>query len=340
MMNDVETRSDQKPSLCFVNCIESGPMEQQAVMLAESIQRWGGKFADCNHYMVMPRLSAPIANRTKDQLEKLGVNVVRINPQHKATWYANLNKATALKYVEEIASEEMICWLDTDILVIDEPIDLELEDGVDFKAMPASTRHDIGVDQKTQNHSNYWKKFCQALELVYEELPTIPSQEREHTEMKMYWQGGVFCYRRICMLGAMHQKMFLQRLANPVASVDSGVYFYDQTSLALAVWQKKLKWKTLNMHYNFALNKLRSGEWSVGEFGSTRVIHYFGSMWPDAFEQLIDFVEMERPDVAEFLRFRGPLENRLGWWQRLFNRCLNFMRKRKFRKFELTAVAY
>jgi len=333
------TGSSPVPSLTFVCCIEAGPMEKQVMLLVESLRRFGGRFAACDILAVRPRRGLPLAAQTRKTLRQLGVTYRTCSAGHDASWYANLNKATALAFVETQVETEQICWLDSDILIAREPSALELKRGEDFAAMPASTRHDIGVAVDTSDHAPYWEAVCADLGLDFTAMPLIPSQTKEATRMRMYWQGGTYTYRRESRLGERHQEIFLRRLKGAIASRHAGTYFYDQSSLALAVWQAGLRWRVLPESHNFALNKLRGDEVDNARLPDAHILHYFGSMWPDFFPTLEGWVARANPALQALLAAYGPLENnrtlpvKAGMWavkqyrqrrQRAFARSCTF----------------
>ena len=328
------------PSLTFVCCIEAGPMEKQVLLLVESLRRFGGRFAACDVIAVRPRKGLPLATATRRHLRRLGVTYLRCPAGHQASWYANLNKATALAFVEQDVTTEQICWLDSDILIAGEPDALDLQPDEDFAAMPASTRHDIGVALGETTHVPYWQAICAHLGRDFGAMPVVPSQPQEATPMRMYWQGGVYTYRREARLGATHKEMFLRRLDGALASQHAGTYFYDQTSLALAVWQAGLQWRVLPASHNFALNKLRANAIDTAALPDARVLHYFGSAWPDFFRMLQHHAAVANPALHALLTEYGPLENarpapvKAGMW------ALKQFRQRRQRAFARSCTVY
>jgi hypothetical protein len=328
------------PDLTFVLCVEPGPLEVQSIWLVESLRRWGGRFASCPVLAVNPRFGLDVSRQARQRYRELNVEYHHIKPRHKASWYNNLNKSTALAWAEAYARTGIIAWLDTDTLITGEPECLDLPDGVDFIAMPASTVHDIGSTGTGSEKEPYWKALCAAVGLDHEDFPWIPCQEKEGGRMRMYWQGGVYAYRRSTGLGSAHQQTFLERLETRIASRHAGIYFYDQTSLALAVHRLGLSFKVLPVSHNFGINKIRAGEVPARGMEEARVLHYFGSLWPDFFQKFVGIVRPARPDVAEFLEARGPLSNTNGRFARAVAKSLKVQRQRKMNAFARSCSTY
>ncbi len=328
------------PDLTFVLCVEPGPLELQSLWLVESLRRWGGRFSQCDVLAVNPRMGLDVSKDTLRQYKDLKVDYHHIRPTHQASWYNNLNKATSLSWVEANVDSEIIAWLDTDTLIVGEPECLDLPDGVNFTAMPASTRNDIGSTGEGCEKEPYWKALCQALDLNHKDFPWIPCQEHEGGQMKMYWQGGVYAYRRSTRLGATHQQSFLDRLRTRIASQHAGIYFYDQTSLALAVHRLGLSFEVLPGSHNFGINKIRADEISTEGLKNARVLHYFGSLWPDFFDRFIEVVRTERPDVADWLQEKGALHNPNGRIAKTVGKALKVYRQKKMEAFAASCTTY
>lgn len=328
------------PSITFVLCIEAGPLELQCLWLVESLRRWGGRFAGADVVAVIPRLGPPLTPRIRKALHRLDVRIESIRPNHRQSWYANLNKATALAWAEQNLESEVIAWLDSDIFVIGEPRALLPRENEEFTAMPASTCHDIGSTGEHSEKDPYWRTFCRVLGINHRDLPMIPSLDGEAGVQRMYWQGGVFAYRRSTNLGQKHLETFLRRIRTRIASRHAGIYFYDQTSLSLAVYLKDLRYRCLPQSHNFGINKLRADEISHPSIPHARILHYFGSLWPDFYQQLVDILQPARPEVAEWLREKGPLHNPAGWSARASTRILKRYRSAKIETFKKNCSVY
>lgn len=322
------------PSFCFVSCIEAGLMEKQAVMLAESMRLWGGMFASCPYFMVNTRAGMPISRDTQIRLRRLGVEYLQIRPDHSISWYGNLNKSTALSYVEKIVNEEVICWLDTDMLIVNEPLSLELAEGIDFKAMPASVVHDMSVPVTDDSHQLYWEALCANLGLQFQDMPVIPSLENESVLMKMYWQTGVHVYRRETQLGALHLDIFLKSINGKIGSREAGVGLYDQSSLAIAVGKGGFRWELLPISHHFSIDPLRQNNCMQDTLSEAAIIHYSGSKHRDFFRCFVSCLVRQRPDVASFIEQYGPLMNGRDLLTRSVGKVIQSYREWQFSHFE------
>ncbi len=318
----------QAADVTFIACVESGPLETQTVLMAESLRRWGGRFAECPVLAITPRKGAPLRPDTREAFDRLGVAWISFDYQHEADWYGPMNKPVALAHGEELATTGTVVWMDSDTLVVGEPEQLELGRDADFAAIPSSRRLDVASDGKNE-HEPFWRAMLEWHGFDPSSYPFIPAQTGETGPIRMYWQGGVFAYRRSSGLGETHLSRSLSQIRSRIASRHSGAYFSEQTSLALAVHEKRLRHRVLPASHNLMINPLAEGlapGW--GELRQARIVHYFGSLWPDSFDEFVGRFNSVRPDVASWLRSMGPLADGRPLFRRLHSRLVRARRRR------------
>ncbi len=301
----------ETPNLTFVACVESGPLERQTIQLAESIRTWGGRFSKCPILAVTPRKGFGLQKKTRAAFDRLQVTHHAFNGVHNAPWYNPMNKPAALTAAESLASTEMITWMDSDTLVIREPNELELQNDEDFTAMPGSYRFDIASTERNE-HESFWNMCLKRHGIDPALFPSIPAQPGEQGQIRMYWQGGAFSYRRSLRLGKEHFALSKKQVDLQTASEHSGAYFTEQIGLALAVFRKSMRYRVLPASHNFAINALaETSEKQITpeEIKQAAIIHYFGSLWPGEFASFVKHFERIRPDVAKWLHHYGPLQD-------------------------------
>ena len=316
----------------FVLCVESGPLESQTVMAVESLRRWGGRFAGCPVMAVTPRRGAPLSRDTRTAFDRLGVSWHSFHATHGADWYGPMNKPAALEHAERLAVTDSVIWADSDVLFIGEPSELALEGCEEFAALPASRIHDLASDGKNE-HETFWRSILPSHGLDPDIYPTIPGHPGEPGRVRMYWQGGVFAYRRDSRLGAAHLAHSSRQLAIRVASKVCGAYFSEQVALALAVARKRLNHRTLSQSSNLMVNPLVEGRLDPAAIAGAKVIHYFGSLWEGAYGPFVDLLAAHRPDVAEWVRSHGPLRDQRPLWRRGVGRIVRHRRQREGRRY-------
>jgi len=335
MLNADEPFIGRPAKLVFVACVEAGSLEMQTIWLAESLRRWGGRLAESEFYAVTPRRGLPLAGSTFEAFERLQVQYAGLAAPHRYGWWGPMNKPAALAHVEGVSKADIVVWMDSDTLVLREPTALSLEREFDYAAYPASRLLDIGTNGH-DGHEAYWRAVCLAHGIDPERYSWIPAQEREGGQIRMYWQSGVFAYRRATSLGQRMLERSIRQMEARIAAQASGIYFHEQTALGVAVHADELRYKVLEESYNMPLNKLNLDESGAGFVKDARILHYFGSAWPDFFSEMVGMIRVERPDVAGWLWERGPLADHSPLWKRAVGKVWKRQRSSAAAKFAAT----
>lgn len=319
----------------FVLCVESGPLETQTVMAVESLRRWGGRFAECPVLAITPRRGAPLTRQTRSAFDRLGVSWHGFEARHDAGWYGPMNKPAALERADALATTDTVVWMDSDVIVIAEPSELELDDGEGFAALPGSRLHDMASDGDNE-HESFWRAMLASQSISECDFPSISGHPGEDREVRMYWQGGVFAYCRSSRLGRAHFDFSNRLIAARLASRVCGAYFTEQLGLALAVHNRGLRHRVLPQSCNLMVNPVVAGRVGAEAIADAKIVHYFGSLWPDAFDGFVALLSVHRPDVAEWVRGHGPLRDRRPVFRRLLGRLERRRRRNEARDYLAT----
>ena len=146
------------PSVTFVCCIESGPLEFQTTRLLKSIRKWGGRYADAPILAVTPRAGSPLHRDSIDVMRQTGTRHISRKVPDRYRWFGYLNKCKALEIAETVADTDLLVWLDSDTLVVAEPTDLILEDEFDIAACPTSKT--LATEGPGDANEPYWQALC------------------------------------------------------------------------------------------------------------------------------------------------------------------------------------
>ncbi|MEO1431667.1 MAG: hypothetical protein AAFV71_21930 [Cyanobacteria bacterium J06633_8] len=318
-----------KPDITFVCCVESGSLEIQTIRMIESLRRWGGKFADAPVYVVTPRFSPSIDRKTRLAFDKFKVEHLCFQSKNKYSWYKFLNKPLALAAVEKRVNTEFIGWLDSDVLVVDEPQNFNLNESESFIAC-ASDKYGATTGEGDVNEP-YWKEICQCLGLDIEDLPWTQT-ELEKERIRLYWNGGIFVYRRSTNFGEKYLNTVIQVLDSSIASKETGIYFNEQMSVSLTVAKYKIPWSPLSSSHNFTFNTNRTKEsYNLQEMKAAKILHYHGAMSTESYwDTFIDFLRKTHPTVADWVVKLGPIQkNETSYNSRLFRKLIEYNRSRK-----------
>jgi len=295
--------------------------------MVESLRRWGGKFANASLVAVTPRFGPPLARKTLETFERFNVEYLHFQAKSRYPWFKYLNKPNALVAVEERSTSEFIGWLDSDLLFVGEPDQFILNDGEDFVACASDKT--IGTTGPGDPFEPYWKEICKIVGLDIEDLPWITTQ-MEGKRIRLYWNSGVFVYRRKTGFAKQHLDTSIQLLDAYLAHENSGIFFTDQIALGLAMVKMGLSWRALPYSHNYTMSPLTHDEWYKEEqLKEARILHHHDSMWPNFWPEFIKCMGDTHPEVADWLISLGPLKNDAPLHWRATSKVLGHFRDRQ-----------
>lgn len=319
----------------IVFCVEAGNLEQQAVLLVQTIRNWGGRLASVPIIAVQPRIGPGLDRRTLTVFRQSHVEYVkRVSPGY-ASWRGSLNKAKALAYIERVATSETITWLDTDILIAAEPDGLALAPDEDFAACPSGDRYHSTTGPGHPNEA-YWQTVCGLFDIDIDALGWVtgwPHGDR----IRAYWQAGVYCYRRLSLLGRVHYETYCRLMKTRISHNTSGIFHYDQTSLAIAVHRAGLRWRALPFDHNLQLNPLFTPEQAppAAAVAAAKVLHYHGFMWTNSYSRFLKELEPVRAELRHLLETNGPFDGcRIRSDRRVLAAILKRYQQFRYKQFE------
>jgi hypothetical protein len=88
LMSTMDSPSPEvTPSIKFISCIATGVLEHEALLMVDSLRRFGGRFAQCPIIALTPReVIVPLRPETRKTLDRLGVTLVQRNIGHRYRW--------------------------------------------------------------------------------------------------------------------------------------------------------------------------------------------------------------------------------------------------------------
>jgi hypothetical protein len=321
------------PSICFVACVESGPLEAQTVRLAESLRRFGGALAESEILAISPRFGPPLASSTRRRFRELGVRHERLCSHPKYAWYHYLNTPIALAAAEDLTEASIICWADSDLLFMDEPSELLLDTDVDFIA---GTIDDgvVGSTGEGSEHEADWLRLLALLDIDPGTLPWVESQ-LEPQRLRLYFQAGVFAYRRGMGFSQYYLDMCTAVLDQGFGFAHRAENYLDQVCLGLAAHKMGLRWRQLDLSHNFPMASFLPHFDLPERLAEARILHYHDAMEPHFFETCVERVGTAHPEVHAWLRGREPLTDPAPAPWRLVRQALRVARgvpRRRYRK--------
>jgi hypothetical protein len=313
--------------ITFVCCVESGSLETQTTRMIESLRRWGGKFANAPIFAVTPRFGPPISDQTRQIFDKFKVEYLHFQEKSKYSWNKFLNKPYAIRAVEKLVTSECIGWLDSDLLFVDEPEQLTIQEGESFLA--CASDKNIGTTGPQDSCEGYWQEICQCMGIDIEQLPWIKT-EQEGVSIRLYWNSGVFVYRRSSSFGEHYLQACLQLCDSNIASHESGFFFNDQIALGLTMVKMGIPWRALPYSHNYSMGSKTYKHWySEEKLRAAKIVHYHDAMWPWFWDTFIECLSKTHPTVADWLISIGPMKNEAPVQWRAMKKLLDFTRSRQ-----------
>ncbi len=317
----------ENSQITFVCCIESGWLEAQTVRMIESLRRWGGKFADAPIFAVTPRFGPPLAKKTHQFFKEFGVEYIRCQSKSSYSWYPLLNKPLALVAAEEHSTSEFIGWLDSDLIIVNEPDQLTLNQEESF--LVCGSDKNIATTGPQDPNEAYWQEVCKRVGIDIDALPWNKT-EPEGVSVRLYWNSGVFVYRRSLNFAKNYLQVCTDILDACVANHSEGIFFHEQMSLGLAMTKMGLLWGSLPYSHNFAMGSKMPKDWySEEKLRAAKIIHYHDCMWPWFWDTFVECLSKTHPPVADWLTSIGPMKNEAPLSSRAIKKVIESTRTRK-----------
>lgn len=269
-----------RTTFCF--CVEAGQLESAGVLLARSIRRFAGAYAGAPVYAVRPRFGPELSHAARDAFDELEVRYVAADLVGAYHWLPHLNKPAALAHVEARAATDYVTWLDTDVVVLREPVGLVPETPFLYAARPAEA--DMGTDGEDEN-ARYWARASAAVGLDYRRFEMIRSFP-EDKPIHGYWHGGVFTYDRSTACGARHLDFFRRIVEAKIASRRCGVYHTDQVAQTLACYAAVQNVHVYDWRLNFDYGLQDLAPEKLARLGEAAIHHYHAGFQPQNEERL------------------------------------------------------
>ena len=313
-----------KPTTTFVCCLESGALEALTVRLVQSLRRNGGRFAACPILAVTARFGPPLARSTQRVLKNLGVEHLRTPSHPRFAWYHYLNKPIALELAEQVATTPQIAFLDSDVLMLGEPMELLLGDDEDFAAC-APDDGIVGTTGPGSRYEDSWRAICRVLGLSLDDLPWVTTC-LDAKRIRLYWNSGVFAFRRGLSFGTSYLQACCDVLDAGGGFPNNGEHNLDQVVLGLVMLKLRMRWRALSGSHNYAMASYLPEQYEPSRFADAAILHYHDSMGPHFFEQFLARIAQVHPEQLEWLRGSGPLVNPAPLRWRLTSQALRVAR--------------
>jgi len=318
---------DSAAGIGFVCCVESGYLESQTVRMVESLRKYGGRFANAPVVAVSPRSGPPLSKVSRALLKSHGVDHISRRGVDQYAWFNFYNKPLALVYAEEHLQTELVGFLDSDLLIVNEPEKLQIAADEDFLAFPVECK-EMGTTGSAGPYEELWRASCKVAGVELDTLPWVVTAQT-HERIRLYFNSGIFVYRRACGFAKEYLRLCRALLDSRVGTRAEGygLGFKEQVSMALAVMTLGLRWRSLPYSHNYPMSTATHDHWyDLENLRNARVVHYHDAMWPGFWATFLRCMQAAHPDVANWLSALGPMKNDAPAPSRLVSRFLRTAR--------------
>jgi hypothetical protein len=307
----------------FVLCIENNAIRAQALLLCESLRRFGGRHRDAPIVAVAPRPGLGIAGETRRRLDQMGVEYVEEPLNLACPQYGSANRVFAAAWAERRARTEWVVVLDSDTVFLDEP---RLPAEADAAARPVDVKGSA-TEGPHDPFEDYWERLAELQGVSLDRLPFIRTTVC-HSRIRASYNGGLVAVRKERGILGAWADLFARSVAaglkpwrgstlNVRASTGlvgqeaSEYWGSNQAAAALAIWSRTGRVVHFPDGYNVPLHLL-AGTADLGTcLGAAPLVHvHYHWLFTDTHhEKAIAAVRDlgAPPDRLEWLTARLPL---------------------------------
>lgn len=290
--------------ITFVCCIEYGALENQTLLMLKTFRENAGNLRNSRILAVQPRFGATLNVNTIKTLEELSVELIIDYKNNPYKWFNYANKIAAVTIAQSIAKTDLITWLDSDILIANEPTELILENEVDFAArcefLPPA------VHSNETEHIPYWNSLCKLLGTEYDKLPELECDHRQ-IQLKMYFNSGVFVWRRASNFSKSYHNAFVKLINSKIAQYDGNFFTADQVILGPVIIGTGLRWKHLRYTtHHMTFQSQIDGPIASPHMGNSAIIHYSKSLMVPYRQKMLARIKEELPKV--YVSFKNDFD--------------------------------
>jgi hypothetical protein len=289
--------------LAFLICVESGRLESEALLLVESLRRWGGAWAEAPVYAFAPRPGSEPERRTVDALAAMGTTYVDEPLVARFAEMPTFNKVAVSAWAERELDHETLVFTDTDSVFLGEPAELAAGDWV--AAMRPVDRRIAGSKGKGKGEP-FWRKMYAELGVSNEPyVRTVVGGMR----IRAYWNSGLIAAKRSAGLFAAWEGA-LARLHDAGIVQKRWPHFMDQLSWAGVTADVNDRVKVLPDGYNYPLRQRLALAGGADELDLPELVHLHYRLWlhlPGALSKVVPPFD-PTGDRYRWLDERLPLE--------------------------------
>jgi hypothetical protein len=243
-------------SIAFIACVESGNLENQALLLFRSIRKYAGRFKESPIYSFQPRKGPPLNKNTIKAFEELRIehNTELLNSDY--AYYPIGNKIFASARAEEIIKEKILVFIDTDTVILNEPVGLDISPDIAVAVRPVDNKN-YGSTGPGDRNDAYWQKLYSICGINQGRYITATIDKRR---IRAFWNSGLIAVNRSEGIFQQWKDNFIKIMKAGHIPIDRStgkecLTFMDQLALAPTLTNVYDKVDILDYRYNYPLPK-------------------------------------------------------------------------------------
>jgi hypothetical protein len=311
-------------SIAFLICTEPGRLEQQSLLLAESIRKFGGNLKHTPIYSFHPRKGEPISRQTINLFESLNVCHQQIILNTKYHDYYLANKIVTSAYAENNIDAEILVFLDSDKCFFAEPKEFLLPPNYNI-GLRIEYGKGIGSEGKDDIQDDYWRKLYKLLGVKNEVFVQTPISKKK---IRGYWNSGIVAVRKKSGFFTDWNDNF-EKVMREKLEPSQGNYFTEMAVLSATACSMIEGLYTFSPCYNYPLplhNRLAK-EYKLKTFEELVSIHYFNMFfYEDWNKQLEKLRNLDRNSEKYQWLIEGVIRHKMQYKPLLHKHLFNLKR--------------
>lgn len=313
-------------TLTFVLCIENNAIGPQALLLCESIRRFGGRHREAAILAVAPRPGLGIDRPARKRLDLMAVEYAEEPLNLCCPEYGSANRVFTAAWAESRARSEWIVVLDSDTVFLSE---LELPTDSDAAARPVDVKG-TATGGPGDPFEEYWTQLAELRGVSLDRLPFIRTTIDDH-RIRASYNGGLLVVRREKGILGVWADLFARSVRAGLkpwrgAGLDvhastgfvgreaSEYWGSNQAAAALAIWSTTSRVFEYPDTYNVPLHLLAErphleARWRTGALVHVHYHWLFAAPYHETALAVLRDLDLA-PDRLDWLEARLPLPTR------------------------------
>lgn len=287
----------ENSSITFVCCIEYGVLENQTLLMLKTFRANAGRLKNSRILAIQPRMGVKLNANTISELKRLSTELIIDHKHNPYTWFNYANKIAAVKIAQSISTTDLVAWLDSDILISDEPLELILEGETDFAArceyLPPA------VHSNQNEHVPYWIALNKLFDIDYHTTPILDC-DHQGKSIKMYFNSGVFVWRKKSVFIDQYYNAFKSLIESRISQHTGEFFTADQVIIGPVLIKAKLKWHHLAYTtHHMTFQSQIEGPIASPSMKNSAIIHYSKSLFGSNKPKMMARIKCELPHIYE-----------------------------------------